>query len=83
LNTSHWLPVSLDIGWLPPTRSMIARRLCPSAMLSPVFTPRPSGPRWLNAAVIGAIEARTSGLREPSSAMIPQMPHMFYESRKR
>ena len=76
LNTRARARSWLYRGWLPVSKSTIARRRMPMATCSFTSIPQPSGPRW----------TMTSSIRERrsrSGRLIPAMPHMTPESTAR
>src|SRR5579872_733005 len=60
------------IGWCPPARSMIARRVFASVQPGKASIPRSSGPRRFNVPMPRSIAASVS----LPLAVMPRMPHM-------
>src|SRR5215210_9330523 len=66
-------PLSLAIGWSPPSRSMIASRRAASPASPATASPPLSGPRCTSVALIAARASRSAA--RPSVRTMPQMPH--------
>src|SRR3954452_10393366 len=61
------------MGWLPPSRSMIASRRAASPASPMTASPPLSGPRWRSVAFMAASASRSTA--PPSLRTMPQMPH--------
>ena len=76
-------PSSVRIGWAPPARSMMDRRVCPRPQGPSVSNVCASGPRWRSVAVIARRTPASAG--SPARFTNPAIPHMeadaLYEAR--